>query len=156
MKIISIEEFRNRKNNVPFRQPAEEKKLKFPKPDRSGLKPNSGKDIDLAWGEGSLSNGRPFRMECWAAYQCTFLTFFMSTSGLEEATNQDLKQLMISEQIAVFHDEEFNSSGYGGCNVEAKKEVDDSGNEMWSITVIVGDEDGTYASNVNPLVRYDK
>ena len=56
----------------------------------------------------------------------------------------------------MFHDEKFHSAGFGGCNVEGKKVMDDSGNEMWSITVIVGDEDGSYAGNVIPLVRYDK
>jgi len=107
-------------------------------------------------GEGTLSDGRPFRMECWAAYQVTYLTYFMSTLGIENLTNEELRELLVQEQLTTFYDDKFRFGGYGGCNVDGNKEMDASGNEMWSITVIVGDEDGTYAGNLTPLAGYDK
>ena len=164
MKIISIEEFRNRKqmkSKSLHSQPPQEKGSEFPKPDRSKFKPSSDMtqedyQLDIAWGEGTLSDGRPFRMECWAASQMTFLTYFMSTLGIENLTNEGLKELLEREQIVDFYDEKFRFGGFTGCNVDAKKVIDASENEMWSITIIIGDEDGTYANNVVPLLRYNK
>lgn len=111
--------------------------------------------VDISWGEGTLKSSRPFRVECWAENAYTFLTFFMSTLGIEDATEQDLKDLLVSEGLIDFDDDKFVKSGNTGCNVEAKKMIDASKNEMWSITVIVGDEDDSYIRTHFPLNRHD-
>ena len=132
----------------------------YPKIDRSDFTPNfykrdSDDQLDLSWGEGRLSDGRPFRVECWATNQVTYLTYIMPTKGIEEATNDEFKSLLISEGLIDFEDEKFLSSGFSGLNVSGRKRIDPSGNEMWDITVIVGDEDGTYVHDHVPLRRYE-
>lgn len=95
------------------------KTQEYPKIDRSDFEPNRHKrnrhdQLDLANAEGFLSGGRPYRAECWAAYQMTYLTFIMPTSGIENATDEELMQLLISEGLVTFNDEAFHSYGYEG------------------------------------------
>ena len=75
---------------------------------------------------------------------------------MEDFSESDLKEYLTSEQVIQFHDERFLASGYTGINVEAKKSFDDSGNQIWEVTVIVGDEDGTYVRDSIALQRYEK
>ena len=135
------------------------KTQEYPKIDRSNFEPNLQKkdcrdQLDLADADGFLNDGRPYRAECWAAYQMTFLTFLMPTSGIENATNEDLKLLLESEGLVTFDDDAFNSSGFGKTNVSSTKKLDASDNKVWEITVIVGDEDGTYIKKNIPLKGY--
>ena len=56
---------------------------KFPKVDRSNFTPNFTKSpendaVDIGWSEGNLSDGRPYRLECWAQDQITNITIFVS------------------------------------------------------------------------------
>ena len=131
----------------------------FPEIDRSNFTPKLSKkhiddQLDLSWGEGYFRDGRPFRIECWSANQITYLTYYISTIGLENARDENLKNLLVSEGLIVFDDEKFLSSGFSGCNVSATKKVDASDNQIWEITIIVGDEDGTYIKDHFPLKRY--
>ncbi len=94
----------------------------YPKPDRSDHSPNFSKTpendvIDIGWDEGILSDGRRYRVECWAQDQVTSLTYFFSTRGLENMTNA------------------------GGSN-------------MWSVNVVVGDDEKTFVSAQRPLRPY--
>jgi len=133
---------------------------KYPEIDRSDFTPNFHKrdrddQLDISWGEGRLSDGRPYRVECWAANQVTYLTYIMPNSGIEEATKEELKNLLISEGLINFADDKFLSSGFSGINTDGNKRIDPSSNEMWHITVIVGDEDGSYVYDHVPLKRYE-
>ena len=52
----------------------------YPKPNRSDQKQNFVKTaddeaLDIGWNEGFLSDGRPYRVECWAENHITMLTF---------------------------------------------------------------------------------
>ena len=62
------------------------------------------------------------------------MTYIVSTIGLENATDEDLKGKLVSENLIIFDDEKFLSSGYSGCNVSATQKVDASNNPMWEIT----------------------
>ena len=128
------------------------KKIKYPKIDRSDFIPEWHRDA--GYGEGTLKDGRPYRAECWFEVNLTCLTCFLPTVGIENYSAEDFKKLVVSEGLISFDDENFLSSGYSGDNVEAKKVTDASGNEMWSITVIIGDDDGTYADNLFKMKRY--
>jgi len=71
----------------------------YPKPDRSNKTQNFVKSeenpaIDLGWNEGLISDGRPYRVECWAEYQITMLTFFFSTTGMENYSDLMFKELL--------------------------------------------------------------
>lgn len=135
--------------------------IKYIKADRSNFKPNfvkkdSNDQIDIGYTEGVFTDGRPYRTEFWAANQISYLTYYFSSADIESMTANDLKEYLISEHVIKFHDTEFQSSGYTGINIDAKKKLDASGNELWEVTVIVGDEDGTYILDYNTLRKYPK
>jgi hypothetical protein len=114
----------------------------FPKPDRSNHKPNSRKSeenpsIDIGWDEGFLNDGRPYRAECWAEDGVTGLTFFMSTSGIENLSNSQFVELLEREGLVQWTAPERRSVG-------AMPFSDASGNSMWSINLVVGDDAGTF------------
>ena len=118
--------------------------IKYPTVNRSSFKPNfvkrdSDDQIDISFAEGIFSDGRPFRVEFWAANQVSYLTYYFSSVNIENLSESDLKEYLKSEHVIEFKDEEFRSSGFTGINVDARKRLDDSGNEIWEVTVIVGD-----------------
>lgn len=121
-------------------------------PDRSSHRPNLAKTpenevLDLAWNVGQLSDGRPYRVEAWAQDQITLWTFFMSTEGIEQMTKPEFAELLVREGLVAFT----SSKRY----VQAEKFIDESGNEMWSVNVVVGDSDETFVNEpVLPLRPY--
>jgi hypothetical protein len=137
------------------------KETEFPSVDRSGFKPNFTKNgsqdhIDIGFGEGRCSDGRPFRVEAWASMQISFITCYFSAVGIENYSNSDLKEYLTSEHVIEFKDEEFALSGFRGINVDGRKRLDASSNEMWEVTVIVGDEDCTYIDRSPRLQTYKR
>lgn len=124
---------------------------KFKKPDRSNHRPNfektAGNDVvDPGWNEGFLSDGRPYRVECWCQDQVTSLTFFFSTAGLENISNSQFADMLMSEGLLKFlSDRRF---------VAAAPFTDASGNDMWSVNVVVGDEETVFVSDHVPLRSY--
>ena len=127
-------------------------KRPFPKPDRSDFAPNFEKTaendvLDLGWAEGQLSDGRPFRVESWCQDQMTMLTYFMSTKGLKHADDEFFRGLLVSEGLICFTES-------GQRHVSASKIKDASGNKMWSVNVVIGDEEETYAEDAFPLSSY--
>jgi hypothetical protein len=120
----------------------------YPSPDRSGYKPGQSRDVkDIGWGEGVLVDGRPYRAECWAEGGVTVLTFFFSTRTLEDADKEALTSLLVQSGVVSFVGED----RFGGCATM----VDGSGNEMWSVNVVIGDEDRLYARSAVELQPYD-
>jgi hypothetical protein len=132
---------------------------KYPIVDRSEFKPNfvlrdRDDQIDISFADGIFSDGRPFRVEFWAANQVSYLTYYFSSADISNFTASDLKQYLTSEHVIAFDDEKFHACGFTGINVDAWKTVDSSGNELWAATVIVGDEDGTYIHDSVRTKRY--
>ena len=79
----------------------------YPKPNRTNHRPSLdaglGKDYqDLGWNRGVLSDGRPFRVEYWCWDEVAVLTFFMSTKGMENATDDYFRQLLVDEGLLTF------------------------------------------------------
>jgi len=127
--------------------------MDYPKPDRSNFKPNLSKTpeddvLDLGWQEGALRDGRPFRGEYWCQDQISMITFFFSTIGLENASREDLKLLLVSENLIQFKP--------GRARVDARKIMDSSANEMWSVNVAVGDDDETFVEGGRPFQGYPR
>src|ERR1700689_1326159 len=123
----------------------------YPKPDRSDFKPHLSKTpeneiLDLGWQEGVLKDGRPFRGEFWCQDQISMITFFFSTMGLENASQEDMESLLTSENLIQFK--------AGRRDVRAVKIKDASGNEMWSVNVLVGDDEGTFVEGGRPFAGY--
>jgi hypothetical protein len=121
----------------------------YPKPDRSNYVPNEEpRPVDIGWNEGVLSDGRPYRVECWAEDGITSLSFFFSTLGLENCNNQQFAALLEREGLLTFGGEK----RYCG----ARPMTDASGNDMWSVNVVVGDEEELYVTVSGPLRPYQK
>ena len=122
------------------------------KPDRSDITPNFTKSaenpaLDLGWNEGLLSDGRPYRMESWAEDQVSSVTFFISTSGLENYSNAQFADLLEREQLLRYR------SG-GRRSAYAMPCTDASGNSLWSVNVVIGDDDATFADVLVAVRRY--
>lgn len=123
----------------------------YPQPDRSNQTPNRAKTpendvLDIGWNEGVLSDGRPYRVECWAQDQTTFLTYFFSTHGLENVTDARFAELLVREGLLRFT----GSQRY----VAARTLKDASGNAMWSVNVVIGDDEDTFVADRGPLRSY--
>lgn len=76
------------------------------------------------------------------------ITFFFSTLGLENASREDMESLLTSEDLIQFKP--------GRRDVRAVKVKDASANEMWSVNVLVGDDDGTFVEGGRPLLPYPR
>lgn len=125
-----------------------------PKPDRSAYRPNFIKtaenpQLDIGWNEGFLTDGRPYRVECWAEDQVTSLTFFFSTSGLEGLTNPQFAELLEREGLVRYR------SG-GRRSAYAMPLSDPSGNSLWSVNVVIGDDEETFVDDSVSLRSYSR
>jgi hypothetical protein len=125
----------------------------YPKPDRSNIIPNFVKTpendaLDLGWAEGVLSDGRPFRAECWAQDQITMLTLFFSVMDLENHTDQMFKDMLVKENLIEFVGDK--------AILQATTIKDIVGNDMWSVNIVIGTEDGLYARDSVGLKSYQR
>ncbi len=89
--------------------------MTHPKPDRSDQRPNFRKTedhpaIDIGWNEGVLSDGRPYRAECWAEEQVTSLAVFFSAAGIKDLTNADALALLEREGLVTYRAGGFRSA----------------------------------------------
>ena len=126
---------------------------KFPIPDRTSQPVRSMKDedgmIDIGWCEGILSDGHAFRAELWAQDQISSLTLFFSTIGLETLEQDAMKHFVEKEGLVTF-----KKSGPNYCQAALFR--DDGGNQVWSVNMVVGDEDETFIDNSIPIFPYSK
>ena len=111
----------------------------FPKPDRSTFIPkltpvDELTELDNGWVEGEFSDGRPYRAELWSWDHLSAITFFFSTIGVENISVQGLADLLQREVPLQFK---------GSKKISAEKIQDSSGNEMWAVSLLVGDGDET-------------
>ena len=120
----------------------------YPMPDRSQQTVQHVKDeddvIDIGWCEGVMSDGRAFRAEMWARGGISMLTVFVSTIGIADLDQEQIKALMVAEGLVSFRE-----GAPEHC--EARKATDDAGEEMWSVNIVVGDEDGTFIDGSVPI-----
>ena len=123
----------------------------YPKPDRSDYKPNTSKSahddaIDVGWDEGFLSDARPYRAECWAESGITMVTFFFSTQGLETSTVAQIMEILKNNGLI----KPLNDHIY----VTAMPMNDATGNDLWSVNIVVGDENQVYLADQLMLRPY--
>ena len=123
----------------------------FPVPDRSRqpvriLKDENGM-IDIGWCEGVLSDGRAFRAEMWAQDQVSSLTIFFSTLGLETLEPDEICTLVEQEGLVSFED-----GAVSYC--ASDKYVDNAGQELWSVNIVVGVDQDTYVRDTVPIFGY--
>ena len=119
-------------------------------PDRSDAIRNFSKaeddDLDIGWADGVLSDGRPYRVEGWAADQITLLTFFFSTAQIETYTDAQFIKLLEDEGLIEFSSDERYVAG--------EIVEDASGNQMWSVNVVIADENNEFTKDSISLKPY--
>ncbi len=95
--------------------------------------------VTIGWDAGLLDGNRPYFLECWATCGITMLTYFVSTTGLEDAGENELVNMLEDAKLFRIFDRE-------NPRATAVKIRDHSGNEFHSVNVTVGDEDNLYLS----------
>jgi hypothetical protein len=95
-----------------------------------------------------MSDGRPYRAECWAQDQVTCLSIMFSIQGYESATKEEIADALEIEGIA-----RFNSPKRF---IALNPLVDGSGNQLLVANVVVGDEDGTYITDNLSLLKWQE
>jgi hypothetical protein len=114
----------------------------FPRPDRSNQHRNFTKTadndaLDIGWCEGQLKDGRPYFAELWAQDQITSVVVFFSRRNLEGLTDETAANILEQEGLVTF------KKRY--CSVSPWS--DSAGNEMWSVNLVVGDDNETYLAD---------
>ena len=115
---------------------------KYPDPDRSQFAPNQHRDdpflpeSDIGFVTDVLTDGRPYRLVSWYQDGYTFVTFFFSSLGIENANSKQIMDLLnpILVESVPKNYRKLKKSGL-------VKIIDDAGNEMYSITFVVGEPD---------------
>jgi hypothetical protein len=125
-------------NNLPDRKKGGNM-IFLPKPDRSAFLPklfpvDEDEELDNGWVEGKFSDGRPYRGEMWSWDHLSAVTFFFSTVGIENLSEQGLADLLQREVSLQFKGEK---------RISAEKMMDFSDQEMWSVSLLVRDGEET-------------
>jgi len=126
----------------------------YPRPDRSNITRNFVKTpdneaLDLGWTEGTFRNGRPYRAEYWAEGGVSMMTVFFSTLGVESYLKEDFVRLLEQELGLTFKSPQ-------KTYLDARRFTDPSGNDMWSVNLVVGDEGGTFIAGGPRFNGYPK
>ena len=127
--------------------------MTFPMVDRSNFTPNYdgqvGDDMtDIGWAAGTLRDGRPYHLECWALAGSTGVSVFMAESGLEEYGPLDVNRLLEESGLITNHDSQ---------ELSLLRFVDPAGTPCLSISyVVVDDEDDVFADVNAALTGYER
>lgn len=76
------------------------------------------------------------------------ITFFFSTVGLENTSKEEMERLLESEDLIKFK--------LGRRSVRVEKIKDASANEMYSVNVMVGDDEETLVEGGRPMNGYPR
>ena len=71
--------------------------ITYPKVDRSKIDFSDSDEINIGYAEGILSDGRPYRLECWAVDQITNLTIFISSIGINHYSSANVLDYLEAE-----------------------------------------------------------
>ena len=113
----------------------------------SPYEPNEDGVMDVGYKNGVLSDGRPYRLECWRMDELLMLTVLFSNQGLTGYTRADMPLLLEGEEILRF-------VGAGKPRLQATQTSDDVGQSMWAINLMLADNRGTYAELAVQLHSY--
>ena len=105
----------------------------------TGENPWDDPEYNIGWNAGVIGDNRPFFLECWATCGITMLTYFVSTIGIEEYGTDELLEMLEKARLVRGLDPEHPRT-------TAVKVNDNSGNEFFSVNIVCGDEEGTYAA----------
>ena len=113
----------------------------------SPYEPDEDGVMDVGYKNGVLSDGRPFRLECWRMDEMLMLTVLFSNEGLGAYSRADMPLLLEGEEILRF-------VGTGKPRLQATQTTDDVGHSMWAINLMLANGQGTYAELTMKLNSY--
>ena len=113
----------------------------------SPYEPNEEGVMDVGYKNGVMSDGRPYRLECWRMDELLMLTVLFSNQGLTGYKRADMPLLLEGEEILRF-------VGAGKPRLQAAQTTDDVGQSMWAINLMLADNKGTYAELAMQLHSY--
>ena len=86
---------------------------------------------NIGYHEGKLSDGRPYRVEVWSAFEIETATIFISTQDIEDKDVKYLKKLIQDNKIIDIYDD----------RLDVTRTVDYEDNEFYSINIPLIDHD---------------
>ena len=86
---------------------------------------------NIGYHEGKLSDGRPYRVEEWSAFEVETATIFISTQDIENKDVKYLKKLIQDNKIIDIFDD----------RIDVTRTVDYEDNEFYSINIPLIDHD---------------
>jgi len=119
----------------------------YPMIDRSNINFFDDPDVhNIGYHEGVLSDGRPYRLECWAMDQITNITVFTSTIDLEKSSRKQVLDYLENEGIFT----RLNGEDYGYVT----KFEDSKGNEFFSVNLVIADDEEMFFRSDIPLMPF--
>jgi len=86
---------------------------------------------NIGYNEGTLKDGRPYRIEVWSAFEIETATIFISTQDIEDKDVKYLKKLIQDNKIIDIYDD----------RLDVTRTVDYEENEFFSINIPLVDHD---------------
>jgi hypothetical protein len=102
-------------------------------------------EIDIGWADGEFNDGRPYRAELWSWSHLSAITLFFCTVGWENASEQE---------IVAFLEKEVPLQFTGSKKFTAKRFEDSSDNQMWSVSIVIQDDEGKLVPVGIPFAPY--
>ncbi len=112
----------------------------------SPLEPDDDGVQDVGYRLGKLSDGRPYRLECWRMDDMVMITIMFDDISLSTYSRQDMLLLVEAEELV-----EFTGTKK---SLQAAMTEDDAGNKVWALNIMLSNHKGTYARIVGELRRY--
>ena len=113
----------------------------------SPYEPDEDGVMDVGYLTGTMSDGRPFRLECWRMEEMLMLTVLFSSQGVSAYSRADKPLLLEGEEILRF-------VGTGKPKLQAAQTTDDVGQKMWALNLMLANNKGTYAELLVQLHGY--
>ena len=105
--------------------------MDYPQIDRSNIDFASSSDIcNIGYHEGTLKDGRPYRLEMWSSNGIDSATIFISNIGLEDKSEVDLVKYIAGEDIIDITDDR--------STVNLVTDIE--GNDFYGINLLIDDE----------------
>ena len=118
---------------------------KYPLINRRNIGRDNTDVTEIGWAEGILSDERPYRLECWAENQTTYITIFISALGIETWLSDQVMRYLLTEKLYSKTENPF----YGSARTYSF-----SNHLWWSANFVVGDDDNLYCDSKIPLKSY--
>lgn len=112
----------------------------------SPLEPDEDGVRDIGYAVGKLSDGRPYRVECWCMDDLVMATIMFARRGLATWDRANMILLAEFEDLVNFVDER--------PRLQAAETTDDAGNEVWAINVMLRKNEKIYAELAMKLKSY--